>query len=64
MKVLVKNKKQFNNHIKIMESKVSGVPHKTSKDEPAEYPCVVLSVVSTGVNGYIINHEFVYKSDF
>lgn len=64
MKVLVKNIKEFRNHNKIMENKVASVPHLSTRDGPSFFPCVAVSHISNGVNGFIIKHEFVYQSDF
>lgn len=64
MKVLIKNIKEFRRHNKIMEEKVTYAPYIPCEYEPLFYPCVVISYINTGVNGFMIKHEFVYKGDF
>ncbi len=64
MKVLVKNLKEFQSHNKTMENRVASAPYLPTHVEPADFPCMVVSYINTGVNGFMIKHEFVYLSDF
>ena len=64
MKILIKNKKELACHNKTMETKVIDAPFNASIQTPRSYPCIVVSWIPKGVNGYSVWHEFVYESDF
>lgn len=64
MKILLKKEKDFIKHNKNVESKLLNVQFRYCDKIPMYYPCIVVSFISFGANGYQINHEFVYKEDF
>ena len=64
MKILLKNDKNLKKHNKEMSVRLLNVPYKEDTKIPAKYPCVVVSHLSLGVNGYQIINEFVYEEDF
>lgn len=64
MKILIKNKKELSRHNKTMECKIIDAPFNHSTQAPVSYPCIVVSWIQKGMNGYSVWHEFVYKDDF
>lgn len=64
MKDLLKTNKDWNKHLKTMEYKLGDNPFRHSDNKPNEFPCIVVSFIASNVDGYKINHEFVYKGDF
>lgn len=63
MKTFLKNKKAFEEHNQTMEAKLVGAPFEKPINEPTKYPCICVSHILKGVNGFSINYEFVYKED-
>lgn len=64
MKTLLKTNKDLEKHNETMEGKLSNNPFVYSGGKPIEFPCIVISNILRGVNGFQINNEFVYKKDF
>ena len=64
MKYLLKKEKDFAKYNKSVESRLLNVKFLRCERTPKHYPCIAVSFINFGVNGYQINYEFVYKGDF
>lgn len=60
---ILKSKKDWLLHLKIMEGRFNDGPGRIKSNEPKKFPCLVVSCMNTDVNGLYGENLFVYKED-